>query len=141
MAQLFENEAAYQAFLAAAEEREPAELRALGLDVEGPLLRFHFPHGAAILLPWDVLPNFANPNPEDLAALRLGPGGDVLECDTLDQHWSLHGLLLDTLIGPGWRQEDAKQAAGKLGRVKTARKAAAARENGKKGGRPRKQSA
>lgn len=43
------------------------------------------------------------------------------------------------ITGKAWPSKEISQAASALGSIKTPKKAAAARENGKKGGRPRKE--
>jgi len=61
--------------------------------------------------------------------LRLGAYGEAMEIRSLDLHISVSGLIAD-LVGADW--------ARRAGRIKSPAKAAAARANGRKGGRPRK---
>jgi hypothetical protein len=61
--------------------------------------------------------------------LRLAAHGGAIEIRSLDLDISVSGLIAD-LVGPIW--------ARRAGRIKSPAKAAAARANGRKGGRPRK---
>jgi hypothetical protein len=76
--------------------------------------------------------------PDDLADIEITPSGLGLHFPLLDADLYVPALL-EGLLG------SAKWIAGQMGRVggaaRTASKAAAARENGKRGGRPRKSAA
>lgn len=69
--------------------------------------------------------------PEQLAAGWGEPDDEGLHWDALDVDIALPGLLAELLTMDAW-------AAKYLGRKSTPAKARAARENEKKGGRPRK---
>lgn len=71
---------------------------------------------------------------EQLAQVESIEGGEVLHWEEIDADISVPGLLLHLLNVKAWY-------AKWLGEAKSEAKAAAARENGKKGGRPRKQAA
>jgi hypothetical protein len=66
--------------------------------------------------------------------VRVVGGGSTLRWDGLDVDLSVAGLLLSA-VDP---QERVRQLAALAGRATTEAKAAAARLNGAKGGRPRK---
>ena len=92
-------------------------------------------HGGAILgLPVSVIRELRNAQPKELRSIRAGFGGESISLDALDIDISIPGLLKD-LVG-------MTSAAALLGRkggaAKSDAKAAAVRENGKRGGRPRK---
>jgi hypothetical protein len=72
--------------------------------------------------------------PDQLAAVVADEGGEVLHWEEIDADISVPGLLLHLLNVKAWY-------AKWLGGAKSEAKAAAARANGKKGGRPRKQAA
>jgi Protein of unknown function (DUF2442) len=76
--------------------------------------------------------------PDDLAEIQITPSGLGLHFPLLDADLYVPALL-EGLLG------SAKWMAGQMGRMggaaRTASKAAAARENGKRGGRPRKSAA
>ena len=84
--------------------------------------------------PTDAIPALAKARPEQLAAVELSPGGSGLHWETLDIDLSVPGLLLSSLGRAQQRSELARLA----GRTTSRLKAAAARANGAKGGRPRK---
>jgi hypothetical protein len=73
-------------------------------------------------------------SPEQLAEVVIEDGGEVLHWEEIDADISVPGLLLNLLNVKAWY-------AKWLGGAKSEAKAAAARENGKKGGRPRKNAA
>lgn len=87
--------------------------------------------------PIDVLPHIAHATQAELASVELSPGGDGFEIESLDAHYDIPGLL-EASFG---RRQLASLVSAANGRVKSRAKAAASRENGKKGGRPPKKAA
>jgi hypothetical protein len=88
-----------------------------------------------VCVPLRLLPELAGAAPKDLRQVKIMGVGQAIEWPTLDQQFDVLQLLADAV--------GAKALMGRLGqrggRVKSKAKAAAARANGSKGGRPRKQ--
>lgn len=84
--------------------------------------------------PARAIPALARATPEELATVELSPRGGALHWEGLDADLSIPGLLLASVERPARLRELARLA----GRTRSAAKAAAARANGVKGGRPRK---
>lgn len=84
--------------------------------------------------PAKSIPALAKASPQQLAAVELSPRGSGLHWEDLDADLSVPGLLLST-IG---RSERLSELGRLAGRARSPAKAAAARANGAKGGRPRK---
>jgi len=84
--------------------------------------------------PAAAVPALAHATPAQLAGVELGPGGGGLHWEALDVDLSVPGLLLSAL----GRAEQRRELARLAGQTRSEAKAAAARANGTKGGRPRK---
>lgn len=84
--------------------------------------------------PVSAIPYLTSATPKQLSAVEVDPGGGGLHWEELDVDLSVPGLLLSS-VG---RQEKLSELARIAGTTKSAAKAAAARANGVKGGRPRK---
>jgi hypothetical protein len=91
--------------------------------------------GISFLVPRSRIKEIKKAEPEQLVAVDLA--GEGIRWEELDVDLSVRGLLADAL-GPSF----STRAAGAIGgRARTKAKAAAARANGAKGGRPRKHKA
>jgi hypothetical protein len=96
-------------------------------------LRIELTNGAAITLPVKLIPNLGRATPEDIRAVEILGRGGGLHFESLDLDLSVAGLLSSVFAGPDWLAE-----LGRIGgRKSSVAKAAAARRNGRKGGRPR----
>lgn len=84
--------------------------------------------------PTSAIPVLNRLSPEELVAVELSPGGSGLHWDTYDTDLDIPGLLMHS-IGRAAKFSEFGRLAGS---TKSKAKAAAARRNGKKGGRPRK---
>lgn len=91
-------------------------------------------NGFVFGFPVKAIPPLVAAKPDELAAVQVSPGGSGLRWAALDIDVSVPGLLLSS-IG---RTEKARELARLAGRVTSPAKAAAARANGAKGGRPLK---
>lgn len=112
---------------------EPRAVRAW-YDHESKLVMFELKNGCVFGFPRSLGWGLEDATPEQLAEVEVQSGGEGLGWDGLDAHLSVPGLLYYRLNVPAWY-------AKWLGSAKSEAKAAAARENGKKGGRPRKSTA
>ncbi|HUI62939.1 MAG TPA: DUF2442 domain-containing protein, partial [Steroidobacteraceae bacterium] len=96
-------------------------------------LRIELTNGAAITLPVRLIPNLRRASPQDIRAVEILGQGGGLHWESLDVDLSVPGLLSSVFAGPEWLAE-----LGRIGgRKSSPAKAAAARRNGRKGGRPR----
>lgn len=78
-----------------------------------------------------AVPELRRATADELAAVEVEAWGEALHWEALDADVSVPGIIFDSLQAPAWW---ARWIASRT----TEKKAAAARENGKKGGRPRK---
>ncbi len=92
-------------------------------------------NGLELAFPPHLAEGLANGKPSDLAVIEITPTGLGLRWPKLDADLYLPSLLEGIFGSPRWM-------AGLMGKsgglARTAAKVAAARENGRKGGRPRK---
>ena len=99
-------------------------------------LRIELTNGATITLPVKLISALKGARLKDLRAVEVLGRGGGLHWEGLDLDLSVPGLLSALFSGPEWLAE-----LGRIGgRNSSAAKAAAARRNGRKGGRPRTRS-
>lgn len=92
--------------------------------------------GVVVMVPMHLIQELAGADPEALAKIEISPSGLALHWPSLDADVYVPGLMQGEFGTKRWM---AAQLGAAGGRAKTAAKAAAARQNGAKGGRPRKQ--
>lgn len=83
------------------------------------------------------IPALAGVADADLQEVTTDPDGMAVNWEGLDVHLSVPGLVMSS-IGHAWKVSELARVAG---RARSPAKAAAARRNGKRGGRPRKSAA
>jgi len=91
--------------------------------------------GLELAFPPALAQGLERATPTDLTDIELSPSGFGIHFPKLDAHLYLPALLQGVFGSKAWM---AKQLGAAGGKVRSAAKAAAARANGKRGGRPRK---
>jgi hypothetical protein len=107
--------------------------RRVRYSVASSALHVDLNNGAAISIPVRLIPGLGAATARQLSHVEILPGGDGLHWEALDFTISVPALVAG-LFGPGtWMAELGRRG----GARSTAAKAAAARRNGLRGGRPR----
>jgi hypothetical protein len=101
----------------------------LAFDVARDVLDLTLVNGLRLFIPRSMIPTLAHVAPTSARRMRLDSYGEAIEIASKDIHLSVAGTLRK-LVGA--------DIASKGGRARTAAKAAAARTNGRLGGRPPK---
>lgn len=104
-------------------------------DKRAKMVRIGLRNGVEVAIPADALPGLVGATDAERADIEVLPFGIGLNWERLDVQYSVPAIIREAL-GP-WVLMQAAGSAG--GSVRSKKKAAAARENGKKGGRPRKE--
>lgn len=110
--------------------------RASSVRYEDSCISIGFSDGSRVMLPVAGLPEFEGFTQQDFQQLEVGFGGKALCCEAQDLDVSITGLIATS---KPLMDLATSLVASHNGRKSSAAKAAAARANGKKGGRPRKE--
>lgn len=94
--------------------------------------------GVQVAFPARLAEDLAGAAPDDLAEIEISPAGLGLHWPRLDADLYIPALLQGVFGSKQWMAAQLGAAGGK---VRSRAKAAASRENGRKGGRPRKTAA
>jgi hypothetical protein len=94
--------------------------------------------GIQLAFPTKLAEGLAGASPESLAEIEISPAGLGLHWPKLDADVYVPALLQGVLGSKNWM---ARQLGANGGRSRTEAKVAAARANGRKGGRPKKTAA
>jgi Protein of unknown function (DUF2442) len=90
-------------------------------------------NGATFTIPVKLIPALERASPRELRSVQVLGRGGGLHWESLDLDLSVPALVSSVFEGPTWLAELGRVG----GRRSSAAKAAAARKNGRKGGRPR----
>ncbi|MCI0390263.1 MAG: DUF2442 domain-containing protein [Acidobacteria bacterium] len=112
------------------------QARAASYDCKANRLIIELKNGSTFIVPCDLIQGLRGADPKEIAAVELGPRDASLHWEKLDQDFTVGGLMHGIFGTKAWMAELGRAG----GRSKSDAKASAARENGKKGGRPRKKS-
>jgi Protein of unknown function (DUF2442) len=113
------------------ERREPRAVAA-SYDKRSKSIVVELVTGVTVYIPPRLIQGLADASPQDLVAVQISPQGTALHWETLDADFSVAGLLAGVFGTQAWMAEVGRKG----GQAKSAAKAAAARANGRKGGRP-----
>jgi hypothetical protein len=91
--------------------------------------------GVELTFPTRLAEGLASASPEHLADIEISPAGLGLHWPRLDADLYVPALLQGVFGSKSWM---ARQLGAEGGRARTVTKVAASRENGRKGGRPKK---
>lgn len=91
--------------------------------------------GVELAVPTRLAEGLAGASPENLADIEISPAGLGLHWPRLDADLYVPGLLQGLFGSKSWM---ARHLGAEGGRARTVAKVAASRENGRKGGQPRK---
>jgi hypothetical protein len=94
--------------------------------------------GVQLAFPPKLAEGLSGASPESLADIEISPAGLGLHWPKLDADVYVPALLQGVLGSKSWM---ARQLGAKGGRARSEAKASASRENGRRGGRPRKPTA
>jgi hypothetical protein len=116
------------------ESRKEAEAISVKADRRGEFIQLLFKDGFAITFPSSYIKELQAANPREITGVKLSPDGEAIYWPDLDAHYTISGLLAGRFGNEAWMSEIGKIG----GRASTRAKAIAARINGSRGGRPRK---
>jgi hypothetical protein len=91
-------------------------------------------NGVMMGFPYQLLQGLANGTPEQLAEVEIMPTGSALHWESLDADLGVAQLVSGLFGSKAWMTELGRHG----GQSKSPSKAQASRDNGKRGGRPRK---
>jgi hypothetical protein len=91
--------------------------------------------GVELAFPPRLVEGLADASPDGLSDIEISPAGLGLHWPRLDADLYVPALLQGVFGSKGWM---ARQLGAEGGRSRTVAKVSASRENGRKGGRPRK---
>lgn len=92
-------------------------------------------NGLTLMFPPHIAQGLAGASPKDLEAVSISPAGWTVDWETLDTGFTVDGLLAGIFGNKKWMAEHFGRMGGQ---ARSETKTKAVRENGKKGGRPRK---
>lgn len=112
--------------------------RSVRYDPDRDAIEIVTTRNVGFLVPRAWIGPLASLPPDQLALLDVWPDGSAIELDALDIQVSVHGLLSQVLPAMLPSSFLAGLFGGRGGKATSEAKKATARENGRKGGRPRK---
>jgi Protein of unknown function (DUF2442) len=116
-----------------AEAREP-RAESVQYDRSENLIVIKLKNGAIFSFPPQLAQGLENASPEQLADVWMPPSGSSLHWDNLDVDFGIPELIAGIFGTKSWMAELGRKG----GKATSSSKSAAARKNGKKGGRPKK---
>jgi hypothetical protein len=114
--------------------RTEPQAKSVSYDRDTNELVIYLKNGVKFAVPCHLLREFDGADPNDIAAVELRPRGAALHWEKLDQDMTVAGLIASGLGSQVLMAELGRKG----GTASSEAKAAAARENGRKGGRPAK---
>jgi general stress protein YciG len=143
MAEKHLSDAELQAALERGRQADRAEPRALSARYDAARRRVvvELTNGCALAFPAEVAQGLGGADSAALAQVEVVAGGRALRWDALDVDLGVAPLVRGIFGTAAWMRQLRSEMGRAGGRASTPAKASAARENGRKGGRPRKQPA
>jgi hypothetical protein len=137
------TDAEFEAALERGRTADRAEPRALSAHCDASSRRMvvELSNGCALAFPTDDVQGLRGAGTHNLADVAVVAGGRALRWEALDVDLGVAGLVHGIFGTAAWMRSLRSEMGRVGGRTSTPAKAGAARENGRKGGRPRKPSA
>ena len=131
-----EFESRYKKAIANAErsDREEPRAKSARFDSRTRRVKVELQNGTVFIFPTKLVEGLADAEVDDLRSISLTAAGDGLRWEGLDVDLSLTALMMGIFGGRNWMSELGRQG----GRSVSDAKKAAARSNGKLGGRPKR---